>query len=64
VPAAAKPRINEADEAQIQQEVLGYLLTRHFWDDNVCSAIFVQADEFLIATRIPPNLTSHNTGRC
>jgi hypothetical protein len=44
-PASAKRRINEADESQIQQEVFSYLLTRHFWDDNDCSAIFVQAKE-------------------
>jgi hypothetical protein len=51
-PAVAKRGISSADEELIQQQVFSCLLSRHFWDDEGYSAIFLQADQAVEKTLI------------
>ena len=43
--APSKPSLDKADEEKIQRTVFSCLLERHFWEDDDCSAVFLQAGE-------------------
>jgi hypothetical protein len=47
-----QPRLEKADELQIEQIIFGYLLERHFWDLADYSAVFLQADDAQVAAMI------------
>lgn len=48
--AAATARgLTKADEEQIDLVVLGYLLDRHFWEGGNYTALFLQADDTVVA---------------
>jgi hypothetical protein len=42
---AENPGLSKADQIKIEMQVLGDLLTRHFWDDGEYTAIFIQCDD-------------------
>jgi hypothetical protein len=43
--AAPSKKLSRQDLFKVQLLVYGYLLERHFWDDNEYSAIFLQGDD-------------------
>jgi hypothetical protein len=43
-------KLERADELKIEQLVFSYLLERHFWDLADYSAVFLSADDALVAT--------------
>lgn len=44
-PVVVQPKLEKADELQIDGLIFGYLLDRHFWDLPNYTAVFLQADE-------------------
>jgi hypothetical protein len=50
-PATAKS-LSKDDEKKIQTLVCGYLLERHFWEGGDYSALFLQADDDVVAAFI------------
>lgn len=42
--------LSKADEEKIDLVIFGYLLERHFWEDGDYSALFLQADDKVVAT--------------
>jgi hypothetical protein len=44
-PKPPPKKLKKADELKVREAVFGYLLSRHFWDDGVFSAIFLQGDD-------------------
>ncbi len=48
-PSAAVKGLAKADEEQIDLVVLSYLMERHFWEDGNYTALFLQADDKVVA---------------
>ena len=47
--SAAAKGLTKADEEKIDVVVLGYLLDRHFWEGGNYTALFLQADDKVVA---------------
>jgi len=47
-PVPAMLGLSKEDEQKVDLAVFGYLLDRHLWNDDNCSALFVQADDAVV----------------
>ena len=63
--ASPSNKLSKQDLFKVRLAVYGYLLQRHFWDDNEYSAVFLQGDDDevaalikIIPNHIPPIKTS------